>query len=74
MQTQVKVCGPDELKLLQQVFDAVWLELQNRQSVRSGDEALRQLLSRRVMALAHRHAASSDDLRQEVLKSFETAL
>jgi hypothetical protein len=74
MQTQVKVCGPDDLKLLQQVFDAVWLELQNRQSVRSGDDALRQLLSKRVMALAHRCSASSDALRQEVLKSFEVAL
>jgi len=44
MRTGSQVCGPDELKVLQQIFDSVWRDFKGRQ----GYEVARRRVSAQV--------------------------
>jgi hypothetical protein len=52
MRTRNDVCGPDELKVLQQIFDSIWLQLEHDGRVRSDDQGVRLGIAARVIACA----------------------
>ncbi|HEY7748118.1 MAG TPA: hypothetical protein VH933_05525 [Aestuariivirgaceae bacterium] len=73
MRTGIDVCGPDQLKILQQIFDCVWLEMLKEGNVDTTDEILRNSVSRRVMDHAHGDIWDVEGIKRAVLKSLKTA-
>jgi hypothetical protein len=71
MRTGTDVCGPDQLKILQQIFDSVWQQVKldpNFHIVE--EEELRLQVSQRVMAYAERDLLDINGIKYRVLRSF----
>lgn len=65
------LCGPDELTVLQQVFDSVWVQLQQDPAFLFADEAaLRDQVSRRVVECASGDLLDMNGIKRKVLTSF----
>jgi hypothetical protein len=74
MRTGMNVCGPDQLKVLQQIFDSVWLQMKQDPNFHvDEEEELRLEVSQRVMACAERDLLDFNEIKSRVLQSF-TAL
>ncbi len=70
MRNGTKVCGSDELEVLQQVFDSVWRHLERIGRAHPGDDNMRQWISARVMACAKdMDLLDVDAIKIAVLKS-----
>jgi hypothetical protein len=67
MRTGVQVCGPDELKLLQQILDSIVSELQQDPSC--CPQALREQIARSVMERASGDLLDVDKIKHSVLRS-----
>lgn len=52
MRTNLNVCGPDQLRVLQQVFNAVWKELEDDGRAAPGDRALKDWVAAKIMSCA----------------------
>lgn len=71
MRTQFDVCGPDQLKVLQQIFDSVWFQMQQDPGFLFFDEEkLREKVSRRVIEFAKGDVLDMDGIKQKVIASF----
>jgi hypothetical protein len=64
------VWGPDQLKILQQIFDSVWIQIREEPQFKSvEEEMLRRHVSRRVMAYAEADVLDVNAIRGRVLRS-----
>jgi hypothetical protein len=64
------VYGPQELELLQQIFDSVWRHLERIGRVHGDDDAIRNWVSAKVMACAKdKDLLETDAIKVSVLKS-----
>jgi hypothetical protein len=71
MRTAINVCGPDELNVLQQIFDSVWIQLKQDPAFHLTDqEMLREQISRKVVECIGDDILDIDGIRQSVLASF----
>jgi hypothetical protein len=71
MRTGTDVCGPDQLKILQQIFDSVWQQMKldpNFHIVE--EEELRLQVSQRVLAYAEPDLLDINGIKHRVLRSF----
>lgn len=74
MRTTIDVCGPDKLKVLQQIFDSVWLQMKQDPTLPcADDDTLREQVSRRVMEFANRDVLDVNGIKRKVLNSFKAA-
>jgi hypothetical protein len=72
MRTQIDVCGPDQLKVLQQIFDSVWFQMKQAPAFCFADEEkLREQISRRVLECANGDVLNVEAIKQSVLATFE---
>jgi hypothetical protein len=70
MRSGTRVCGPDEVEILQQIFDSVWRHLERIGRAHPDDDHMRQWVSARVIACAKdRDLLDVDAIRIAVLKS-----
>jgi hypothetical protein len=72
MHAETGVCGPERLKILQQVFDSIWQELQREGRAGPDDETLRQWVAAQVFASANRDVMDVEWVRWVVFNSFGT--
>jgi hypothetical protein len=71
MRTHIDVYGPDQLKVLQQIFDSVWFQLKQDPSfVHAHGDKLREQLSRRVIESVNGDILDIDAIKRSVLASF----
>jgi hypothetical protein len=74
MRTHIDVYGPDQLKVLQQIFDSVWYQMKQDPGFMFADEGqLRERVSRRVIESVNGDILDSDAIKQSVLASFAQA-
>lgn len=59
MRKGMGVYGPDEIKLLQEIFDAVWLQLQRVGRVHNDDDNVREWISACVILLQRKETFST---------------
>jgi hypothetical protein len=72
MRAQIDVCGPDQLKVLQQIFDSVWFQMKQDPAFCFADEEkLREQVSRRVIECANGDVLNVDGIKRSVLAAFE---
>jgi hypothetical protein len=72
MRAETDVCGPDTLKVLQQIFDSVWLEMKHNPAFHFADETtLREQVSRRVLDVASGDVLDVETIKQKVIASFD---
>jgi hypothetical protein len=72
MRTGMDVCGPDQLKVLQQIFDSVWLQMKQDSNFQlAEEEELRREVSQRVIAFAGQDLFDLNGIKSRVLKSME---
>jgi hypothetical protein len=75
MRTQIDVYGPDQLKVLQQIFDSVWFEMkQDPNFLFVEEEKLREQVSRRVIESVDGDILDIDGIKRSVLASFTHAV
>jgi hypothetical protein len=74
MQKYAGSCRPDQLLVLQKVFDLIWMELRANGSANytgpSDPDALRAEIARRVLAHHDGADVKADDITVQVLSSF----
>jgi hypothetical protein len=71
MRPATDVCGPETIKVLQQIFDSVWFEMKQDPAFAFADEPLlREQVSRKVMDLAHDDVLDVEGIKQKVIASF----
>jgi hypothetical protein len=72
---QTRVRSPERFRVLQQIFDAVWLEFDhdNRQSSVSSREQSRSTLATLVMQHLDHPELDLEKAKQEVLRAFKLA-
>ena len=64
------VYGPQEIELLQQIFDSVWRHLERIGRVHGDDDVIRNWISAKVMACAKdKDLRDTDAIEASVLKS-----
>jgi hypothetical protein len=73
MRTGVNVCGPDQLKVLQQVFDSLWHEMEREGIVDALDETMRDRVSRLVIDNADPDVLDVKRIKEAVLSSLARA-
>jgi hypothetical protein len=71
MRTGIDVCGPDTLKVLQQIFDSVWFQMQQEGLVDPADESMREQISRLVIHNADGDVLDVDGIKRAVLASVQ---
>lgn len=75
MRTELAVNSPDELKVLQQIFDSVWFQLKQDPAFHFADQdKLREQVSRRVIESANGDILDIEEIKRSVLASFEQAV
>ena len=75
MRTQIDVYGPDQLKVLQQIFDSVWFEMkQDPGFLFVEEDKLREQVSRRVIESANGDIFDIDGIKRSVLAFFMHAV
>jgi hypothetical protein len=74
MQKFAGSCSPEQLNILQTVFDFIWMELRassnSSYSGPSHPEALRDEIAQRVFSLYGAEGVDADQIAQQVLASF----
>lgn len=72
MRTGSQVCGPDELKVLQQIFDSVWLDLVKDGKVHENDEVARRRVSAQMFKFVDGDIMDVEAIKSAVLKSLQS--
>jgi hypothetical protein len=67
--TGTHVCGPNELKVLQQIFDAIWLYLRKDGRVYADDEVVRRWVAARVFRFAGSDVVDAETIKAAVIQS-----
>jgi hypothetical protein len=73
MRTGVNVCGPDQLKVLQQVFDSLCHQMEREGIVDSMDGTMRDRISRLVIDNANPDVLDVERIKEAVLSSLARA-
>ena len=68
MRSQLEACGPDDLKVLEQILDSVWLELQKKGLVAPHDAVNRQLVAANVFSCAKDDGLDLEKIKRSVLE------
>lgn len=74
MRTAMDVCGPDQLKVLQQVFDSIWCEMQHDPAFQFADQdELRNRVSRQVVESACNDLLDVEGIKRKVMSFWKSA-
>jgi hypothetical protein len=71
MRTGIGVCGPDALKVLQQIFDSVWFQMEQEGLVDPADQSMREQISRLVIDNVDGDVLDVDGIKRAVLASVQ---
>jgi hypothetical protein len=72
MRTCTTVCGPDELKVLDQIVDSIVNQLKHNRRYSGVDQTrIRERISKQVFQQARRDVLNVDGIRRRVLAAFE---
>ena len=63
----------DQMKVLQQVFESIWAELEDAGRVQAADENMRQYVSGLVMSHAASDYLNVEAIREQVRRSLKLA-
>jgi len=69
VRSQTGVFEPNEIAILREVFDSIWLHLERIGRVHGDEENVRNWVSAQVIACATRYGLEFDDLKTAVLKT-----
>jgi hypothetical protein len=72
MRTRMSVRWSDQPPYLQQIFNSVWLELQQEGKASPGNTALRRMVAVRVWAFAKAELLDPDNVKHAVLRGFKS--
>ena len=70
MGSRLEVCGPDDLKVLQQILDSVWLQLQQKGMVRPDDAVSRQRVAASIMSCVGGDVLDVERIKQSVIEQW----
>jgi hypothetical protein len=65
--------GPDQLKVLQQIFDSIWQEIKQKGRVQPHDENMRRYISGLVMSHAVPDFLDVEGIKRKVRRSLKMA-
>jgi hypothetical protein len=71
MRAGVDVCGPDTLKVLQQIFDSIWFQMKQEGLVDPADIRMREQISRLVIENVDGDVLDVDGIKRAVLASVQ---
>ena len=73
MPVHKQVYTPDQMKVLQQVFESIWDELEDAGRVQAADENMRRYVSGLVMSHAAPDYLNVEAIREQVRRSLKLA-
>lgn len=73
MPVHKQVYTPDQMKVLQRVFESIWDELEDAGRVQAADENMRQYVSGLVMSHAAPDYLNVEAIREQVRRSLKLA-
>jgi hypothetical protein len=71
MRTSLRVCGPDQLRVLQQIFNSIWKELEEDGKAAPGDKALRDWVAAKIISCADPDVLDVEWMKWVVRNSME---
>lgn len=72
MRTNLQVCGPDQLRVLQQIFNTIWKELENGGRAAPGDKVLKDWVAAKVISCADGDVLDLEWVKWVVQNSIES--
>jgi hypothetical protein len=70
MRTRMSARWSNQPPYFRQIFNSVWLQLQQEGKADAGDAAMRKVVAARIWAFAKAEVLDPDNIKQAVLRSF----